>query len=177
MEILHEDQPAATFETLPNLQTYSYCLDSGGIPTAACKADPRGSRVAYGKFQPEDAPKSLCSMHTTVQVCSESGKLARAHCPEESLTTVSRLNLYRYFAVPNVSVADEKYTVHFEGILSERILSYYYPATCSDGYALEGQCTIHVTAPQPTDPDVTDETGGTDSQPTEPPEPDIDTDG
>lgn len=176
MEILHADKADASFETPTTLQTYSYCLDSGGIPTAACKADPRGSRVAYGKFQPEDAPKSLCSIHTTVQVCRESGKLARANCPEESLTTVSCLNLYRYFAVPNVAVADEKYTVHFEGILSERILSYYYPAICTDGYALEGQCTIHTAATQPSGTDSTDETDETDASSAEPPEPDSEPD-
>lgn len=149
MEILHADKASAAFETPAELQTYSYCLDSGGIPTAACKSDPRGSRVAYGKFLPKDAPKSLCTLHTTVRICGESGKLARAYCPEETIQTASRLNLYRYFAVPNIEVADERYTVHFEGALSERILSYYYPATCKDGSALEGQCTIHLAPPEP----------------------------
>ncbi len=149
MEILHADKASAAFETPAELQTYSYCLDSGGIPTAACKSDPRGSRVAYGKFLPKDAPKSLCALHTTVRICGESGKLARAYCPEETIQTASRLNLYRYFAVPNIEVADERYTVHFEGALSERILSYYYPATCKDGSALEGQCTIHLAPPEP----------------------------
>ena len=149
MEILHADKASAAFETPAELQTYSYCLDSGGIPTAACKSDPRGSRVAYGKFLPKDAPKSLCTLHTTVRICGESGKLARAYCPEETIQTASRLNLYRYFAVPNIEVADERYTVHFEGALSERILSYYYPATCKDGNALEGQCTIHLAPPEP----------------------------
>ncbi len=155
MEILHEDKESAAFETPANLQTYSYCLDSGGIPTDACKADPRGSRVAYGKFLPADAPKSLCAMHTMVSVCTESNKLARAFCPEESLKSESRLNLYRYFAIPNVSVTDEKYTVHFEGVLSDRILSYYYPAVCKDGRALEGQCTIHISAPETTAEETT----------------------
>lgn len=149
MEILHADKASTAFETPAELQTYSYCLDSGGIPTAACKSDPRGSRVAYGKFLPKDAPKSLCTLHTTVRICGESGKLARAYCPEETIQTASRLNLYRYFAVPNIEVADERYTVHFEGALSERILSYYYPATCKDGSALEGQCTIHLAPPEP----------------------------
>ena len=149
MEILHADKASAAFETPAELQTYSYCLDSGGIPTAACKSDPRGSRVAYGRFLPKDAPKSLCTLHTTVRICGESGRLARAYCPEETIQTASRLNLYRYFAVPNIEVADERYTVHFEGALSERILSYYYPATCKDGSALEGQCTIHLAPPEP----------------------------
>ena len=165
MEILHADKANAAFETPAELQTYSYCLDSGGIPTAACKADPRGSRVAYGKFLPKDAPKSLCTLHTTVRICGESEKLARAYCPEETIKTASRLNLYRYFAVPNVEVADERYTVHFDGALSERILSYYYPATCKNGSALEGQCTIHVaqTEPSETTPPV-------ETDPMEPPD-------
>lgn len=150
MEILHADKADAEFEKPSNLQTYSYCLDSGGIPTDACRTDLRGSRVATGKFLPEDAPKSLCTMHTTVHICTESGKMSRVFCPEESLETVSLLNLYRYFAIPNVVVNDEQYTVHFEGLLSDRILSYYYPAVAPEGNALEGQCTIHVTPPETT---------------------------
>ena len=106
--------------------------------------------MATGKFLPEDAPKSLCTMHTTVHICTESGKMSRVFCPEESLETVSLLNLYRYFAIPNVVVNDEQYTVHFEGLLSDRILSYYYPAVAPEGNALEGQCTIHVTPPETT---------------------------
>ena len=73
----------------------------------------------------------------------------RKSLPVCLIQTASRLNLYRYFAVPNIEVADERYTVHFEGALSERILSYYYPATCKDGNALEGQCTIHLAPPEP----------------------------
>ena len=162
MEILHENKAYAEFETPSNLQTYAYCLDSGGIPTEACKQDVRGSRVAYGKLLPEDAPKSLCTMHTSVHVCSESGKLSRVFCPEESLETVSRLNLYRYFAIPNVVVADEQYTVHFEGILSDRVLSYYYPAVAPEGSALEGQCTIHIKPPETQPPETASDSSSPD---------------
>ncbi len=170
MEILHADKADAEFEKPANLQTYSYCLDSGGIPTDACRTDLRGSRVATGKFLPEDAPKSLCTMHTTVHICSESGKMSRVFCPEESLETISLLNLYRYFAIPNVVVNDEQYTVHFEGLLSDRILSYYYPAVAPEGSALEGQCTIHVTAPETSPPETTTESSTPENTAEPPPE-------
>ncbi|MBE6954104.1 MAG: hypothetical protein E7452_11215 [Ruminococcaceae bacterium] len=170
MEILHADKADAAFETPSNLQDYAYCLDSGGIPTDACRTDQRGSRVAYGKFLPEDAPKSLCTMHTTVHICTESGRMSRVFCPQESLETVSLLNLYRYFAIPNVVVRDEQYTVHFEGLLSDRILSYYYPAVAPEGNALEGQCTIHVTPPETEPPETTADTSVPENTEEPPPE-------
>ena len=40
-----------------------YCLDSGCIPTDACKEDMRGSRIAYGYFSSRGMPSERCEMH------------------------------------------------------------------------------------------------------------------
>ncbi len=142
MEILHEDKADAVFEEPQGLQTYSYCMDSGGIPTAACYNDERGSRVAYARVFPEDAPLDRCSLHAEVGLCRETGSLAGPTCPE--VDQVVKLNMYRYFAVPNVAIADERYTVHLDGVLSDYILKYYYPAISTTAEkAVEGRCYRH----------------------------------
>ncbi len=143
MTKLLADKEPARFVDPDGLQTYYYCSDSGKQPTDACRADTRGNRVATGKFFPEDAPTMLCDVHKTVDVCTATGKIATEHCPATEVKQVSLLNLYRYFAVPGITVSDEKYCVHYPGTLPENILSSYFPAVAYDGNALEEYCTVH----------------------------------
>ena len=144
MESLHEELAPRTFEKPDNLITCAYCVDSGGIPSESCLNDPRGSRVAYGEFFEADAPTTLCGLHTAVHLCADTGKICTEYCDRSRAASVVRLNLYRYFAVPNVVIGDEGYCVHFDGQLSNRILTYYYPAVAAEGHALEGACHLHV---------------------------------
>ncbi|MBR6772540.1 MAG: transglycosylase domain-containing protein [Clostridia bacterium] len=144
MEKLHEDLPDADFEARSDLVTCSYCLDSGGIPTESCKNDPRGSRIATGEFFETDAPTTLCTAHIDVKLCPDTGKICTDFCNRSEADIAVRLNLYRYFAVPNVSIEDEGYCVHFDGVLSDRILTYYFPATAPEGRAMEGACYLHL---------------------------------
>ncbi len=154
MEKLHKGLPPAYFEEPEGLATFAYCLDSGNIPTPACYNDPRGPRVGYGKYFVKDAPTSECTRHTFVSICSHSDKIAGIYCPEEDIEKISRLNLYRYFAVPGVVIADESYCVHYDGVLSDRVMMHYYPATGSKGGALEGMCNVHAEAPETTTTEV-----------------------
>jgi penicillin-binding protein 1A len=169
MDILHEDKAPAAFPEPTELETHAYCLDSGMIPTAACQADSRGRRVAYGKFFPGDAPVTVCNKHVFVDVCTESGDVANSYCPEETVERKAYPAYYRYFALPNVVVEDEHYMVHLPGALSEAILQRYYPAISRTGHAIEGSCTVHThETPVTTAPPETDES---DSQPPETNEP------
>ncbi|MGN1452238.1 MAG: transglycosylase domain-containing protein [Eubacteriales bacterium] len=149
MELVHEELPDAEFEKPDGLVSCAYCMDSGGIPTSSCSNDSRGSRVAYGEFFESDAPMTVCTTHVDVKLCVDTGKICTDYCNRAKATSTVRLNLYRYFAIPNVSVADEGYCVHFDGVLSDRILTYYYPAVAPEGKVLEGSCHLH-TAPTST---------------------------
>lgn len=162
MTALLADKEKARFVDPEGLETYSYCRDSGNTPKEACKHDIRGSRVAYGKFFPEDRPTKTCEKHQFVNLCTESGKIASPFCPESALNRVSMLRLYRYFAIPGVAVSDEKYCVHYPEDLTPDILANYYPAYGSG--AVDGYCNIHMH----TDPWVTgEESGGASSTHTE----------
>ena len=55
-----------------DLITVQYCLDSGMRATEACTHDVRGSRVATATILRSDAPLEDCSLHTDVEVCTDS---------------------------------------------------------------------------------------------------------
>lgn len=162
MDILHEGKEKASFKTPEGLSTYAYCMDSGCIPTALCHRDMRGDHVAYGKFFEGDQPTTKCTLHVSVDVCTESGCIANEYCPYDARRSEVRLNLYRYFYTPGITVGDEGYTVHFPGTLPDSILAGYFPAVARTGEALEKTCPIH-TAPATTPPPET-------TTPWEPPE-------
>ncbi|MCL1820628.1 MAG: transglycosylase domain-containing protein [Oscillospiraceae bacterium] len=117
MDEIHEGLEPREFFKPEGLVGASYCLDSGLVPTDNCRLDPRGSRVSptLGVYYPEDVPKATCNVHTLVNVCKESGKLATPYCPEENHTRVALLNIGRGMAVPGVSVGDEQYVVRYWG--------------------------------------------------------------
>ncbi len=146
MELLHEDLPSAEFEARSDLVTCSYCMDSGGIPTESCKNDPRGSRIATGEFFETDAPTTVCTTHVDVKLCPDTGKICTDYCNRSDARVVTRLNLYRYFAIPNVEVADEGWCVHYDDAISDRVRTYYFPAISPDPVqkALAGECHLHI---------------------------------
>lgn len=86
-----------------------YCSDSGKLITAACEADPRGSRVATGYFTRKTLPTEGCDKHIFVPYCSEGNGIAGPGCPEYALTYPGLLNHIRDFAC-SVYITDGQYT-------------------------------------------------------------------
>ncbi len=108
MSRIHEGlEPKSFFEPSTELVSASYCLDSGMIPSEACRSDIRGSRVATGSFYPEDVPTSICTCHELASICDETGKLATEFCPVTHQAGVT--NITRTFPV-SVYINDSKYS-------------------------------------------------------------------
>lgn len=86
MEQIHADLPNKEFERpATGLETITVCRDSGLKATAACSADPRGSRVASYLAAAGSAPSASCNLHTIVKYCVDGNCLAGESCPEESV--------------------------------------------------------------------------------------------
>lgn len=107
MERLHKDKKTKDFAKPENFVSASFCIVSGMKPTPLCQLDPRGSRVATGYFAKEDVPKSACTLHVALTICSESGKLATEFCPEASRKSVAMVNYQREYD-PAESVIDDR---------------------------------------------------------------------
>lgn len=96
------------FSDTGKLIRVAYCKDSGGIPTSACRADPRGGRIAYGYFTADNCPSRPCSCHKSV-ACAPGGGV---YCDQVPLSDV---RYYGLLQIPhrnldlNVPVLDAQY--------------------------------------------------------------------
>ena len=117
MAAVHEGLPRLEFETPENLVSAKYCLDSGMSPTQWCELDPRGSRVATGKYDKDDVPRQLCSKHIPVEIDIASGHPVTPYCPAETRQTIGMLTeLFRIMPVDGINLPDEQYVFHEYGV-------------------------------------------------------------
>lgn len=68
MRQIHQDLEVRRFERPPGFVTAQICIDSGGIPTAACHNDPRGGRIRSEIFIAGTAPMISCHIHFEQEV-------------------------------------------------------------------------------------------------------------
>ena len=99
-----------SFPLAKGIVKLSYCQDSGGIPTEACRADPRGDRCAEGYFVQGSGPARYCDRHTMREYDTVRGALADAATPPEARRQVGLLRIRRRFP-RRVHVLDERYAV------------------------------------------------------------------
>jgi penicillin-binding protein 1A len=157
MSIIHEYLPYKDFDIPGETVTVSYCQDSGLLPTAACRADQRGSRVVTGSFLVGDEPTESCDVHTFVDVCTyapisgtSAYQLAGSGISETFTKSISVLDVTRGEASDHVSPKDETYTL---------------PWLMSYGYASYSE---EIENPQPEEPEETEEPTDTEAPTTEP---------
>ena len=148
---LHEGLDPANYPQPAEMRSITYCKDSGLIATEYCAMDPRGDRRASDTIFPEDYPTDKrCTFHTeasVVTICVDSPvtkedgaqtglyHLAGEFCPEESKRDIC-LPDYERERVGNATAGDE---------------AWRYASAAS-----HGGCTVHLEAPPPEEPDVTD---------------------
>lgn len=85
MKQAHSGLAGKTFaESRPDgVVTATICRDSGLLPTEDCKNDPRGDRTYTEYFVKGTVPTKQCETHVKVEICKETGKLAKEFCPEK----------------------------------------------------------------------------------------------
>ncbi|MEG2958386.1 MAG: transglycosylase domain-containing protein [Oscillospiraceae bacterium] len=122
MQPLHQGLANQDFPkpTDVELVTASYCMDSGMVPTDACKADPRG-RIATGVFAKGDEPQEPCTAHALVEVCSASPfkndkgegtglfHLVSEFCPEVDKKSIGMLVVERNWLGGTFSARDDAF--------------------------------------------------------------------
>jgi len=96
------------FPENPNIVTASYCRDSGKRITAACLADPRGSRIETGYFTRDTVPREYCDCHTLVRYDTVNHGVCGPDCPSSNCRSVGMIRVKREFPIP-VTVADAQY--------------------------------------------------------------------
>ncbi|WP_195614902.1 transglycosylase domain-containing protein [Intestinimonas butyriciproducens] len=126
MSAIHQGLENASFpEPAAGLVQKTVCLDSGLLPTDACRHDARvgeDARLTTLTFVRGDEPTEFCDVHVDRTVCLDSPllnasgeptgmyHLAGEFCPEESKRVVSILDIAREGAAASVTVKDNKFT-------------------------------------------------------------------
>lgn len=154
MEKVHANLEKKGFSEAPaKIVQAQFCIDSGGIPTDACKNDPRGSRIDTGWFKEGTQPKQPCSVHTPVTICTESHMLAGPYCPEETKKTVSLLTIPRVLPA-DVILDDWQYIMPTFIINPDGTVSYDPPLAPAGKVGMNSVCNIHTQPPVIIDPEI-----------------------
>lgn len=171
-------EPLKKFVDAPGLVQVEYCIDSGKLPTDACRNDLRkitepkkGNRIEKGWFKVGTEPTEYCDCHVMVEYDKVKKAVAMNGCPSENTIKVGMLNHLRVLPF-NIQIADAQYTwqqvpddYSYEGLTSSQ--PFYIkllPAGFYTGYTKNGgyynhACLTHIkTEPDPpvTEPVIPD---------------------
>ncbi len=115
-----------------------YCKDSGMLYSENCLFDPRGTRLEYGYFTPDNAPNDICKTHVSVLYDSVEKGIATKNCPKENLVKISLLDIpYRSFP-REIIISDAEYVyrrIYDEDVCQSENLPYFYDALPPEEYA------------------------------------------
>ena len=73
-----------------SVKSVELCRDSGKVPTDACRADQRGSRVLTDYVAVDSIPTDTCTVHEFVQICNSTGKIASSKCASTKKSVLVR---------------------------------------------------------------------------------------
>ena len=108
------DETVRSFST-EGLVYVGYCKDSGKLPSDNCILDPRGDRIEYGYFMPQNMPREHCDTHVLVDYDIETGGVAHSGCPVENIIQIALVAVpERRFPV-EVTVLDAEYAYRRQG--------------------------------------------------------------
>lgn len=86
MKRIHEDLEYRDFTKPSTITQATVCMDSGLVPLdGVCELCPKGSAVYDEYFAIGTVPMKKCNHHITLDICSTSGKIASARCPESEV--------------------------------------------------------------------------------------------
>lgn len=171
-------EPLKKFVDAPGLVQVEYCIDSGKLPTDACRNDLRkitepkkGNRIEKGWFKAGTEPTEYCDCHVMVEYDKVKKAVAMNGCPSENTIKVGMLNHLRVLPF-NIQIADAQYTwqqvpddYSYEGLTSSQpfyiklLPAGFYTGYTKDGGYYNHACLTHIkTEPDPpvTEPVIPD---------------------
>ena len=81
MRELHSGIDCSEHFSVDGLVLREYCRDSGELPDAVCALDPRGDRIEYGYFSPDNIPTEYCTRHRQIAYDPTRGTYTDAQKP------------------------------------------------------------------------------------------------
>lgn len=110
MQKIHEGLENRDFhKPSSGLTTIKVCADSGLLPTDACYADPRGSRVIDVEVAKGTEPTESCNLHIFKDYCIAGDVPATEFCPPEQVQPRAFLDYVRTDYGESIKAADDAY--------------------------------------------------------------------
>lgn len=86
MKQIHTDLEYKDFKMPSSITKKEVCKDSGLLPLdGACASCQKGNAIYEEYFAISTLPKETCDHHAALDICSETGMIASANCPESSI--------------------------------------------------------------------------------------------
>lgn len=86
MKRIHEGLEYREFEMPSSITKAEVCQDSGLVPLAeTCEFCIKGNSIYEEYFAVGTVPTETCDHHVALDICSETGKIANANCPESGI--------------------------------------------------------------------------------------------
>lgn len=86
MKRIHKDLEYKEFVKPSGITTAEVCMDSGLVPLAeTCELCLKGNAIYQEYFTVGTVPTETCDHHVALDICSETGKIANANCPETGI--------------------------------------------------------------------------------------------
>ncbi|MGL5417117.1 MAG: transglycosylase domain-containing protein [Clostridium sp.] len=107
MAVAHKGLSTTDIKKPNGIVTTSICMDSGKLPTALCRRDPRGNRIRSELFISGTQPTGYCETHVEAEVNKNNNLLANGNTPAH--LRVSKVFIKKDY--PNSNAADSKYAL------------------------------------------------------------------
>jgi len=86
MKRIHKDLEYKEFEMPSTITKAEVCMDSGLVPLAGtCEVCIKGNPIYEEYFTVGTVPTATCDHHVALDICSSTGKIANANCPESGI--------------------------------------------------------------------------------------------
>lgn len=86
MKRIHKDLEYKEFEMPSTITKAEVCMDSGLLPLAeTCEVCIKGNPIYEEYFTVGTVPTATCDHHVALDICSSTGKIANANCPESGI--------------------------------------------------------------------------------------------
>ena len=86
MRQIHTDLEYKEFSMPSTITKAEVCMDSGLLPLdETCELCQKGNSIYEEYFEIGTIPRETCNHHVSLDICSETGMIASANCPESQI--------------------------------------------------------------------------------------------
>ncbi len=151
MDRVHENKKDIGFPIPDSIQTLAICRKSGKLPISGlCNHDPRGSTIYTEYFDKDNIPTTACDVHSSINICADSGELAGPNCTNITTKVVMLVPNSGAYTDDSVFTTAPICSIHSGAANNENINNFNPPAKDNNNKTLPPgkDADVKILAPQ-----------------------------